>query len=424
MPVKASPDDIHATSRTESLARVKSSPSADPGPYGRLKYLVKNRSRRLGLAALAGAIGLVSFPALAAGARPSGSLQLSAPAQTATSGSQSRSTFGVQTSTSTTPDKRAYYSFAITPGGRSYDHVAVINYSLQPLTLLVHATDAEITPQGGFALLPPNTRSTQVGTWISLPASILTINLPPRSLRIIPFSVEVPADATPGDHAGGITATLESFIRSKSGQKFKLLQSVGARLFIRVSGPLYPGLAVENLKTHYDGTANPIASGSAVIRYTVRNVGNVALGGRQSVWISGLFGSRTTAHGVPQVPLLLPGTFVEETVPVRSVFPEISMTSHVSITPLVLPGSVEPPSGPFKGSSGFWAIPWTIIGIIVFVLLAMAVLWWYRRRRRRRGARRPDSLPKGQGGAIRAEQKPQTTLTSTQATSSVEEVHK
>ena len=169
--------------------------------------------------------------------------------------------------------------FGATPGGRIEDHVAIRNYSDQKATFLIRGTDAVNTPQGGFAALPINERSHDLGAWIALPRSDLKVTLPPRTDLIIPFLVEVPANATPGDHVGVITATLVSSVISKSGQRLHLLQTVGTRIFLRVSGPLRPSLTVTGLAVHYQGTLDPIGTGKAKVTYTVSNTGNVALGG-------------------------------------------------------------------------------------------------------------------------------------------------
>ena len=289
--------------------------------------------------------------------------------------------FGTQTATATGPDERGIYSFGATPGGQLKDHVAVRNYSLQTLTLLIKGTDAINTAGGGFALLPPNEEPKGLGTWIRLPPQ-QTIVVPPRSVVIMPFEVSVPGNAIPGDHVGGITATLESLITSKSGQRIHLLQSVGSRIFVRVSGPLYPVLKVHDVSVRFSDPISPLATGKARVTYTVSNVGNVALGGRPTVSVSGLFGSKNRASKLPEIQLILPGFSVKETATVSGVYPEFLESAHVSVTRLIVPGSVEPPSGPFGASASFWAIPWVLLAIVV--LLIVLAIWLYLRRRRRR----------------------------------------
>jgi hypothetical protein len=328
---------------------------------------------------LAGAVAFGASPQRASSLAAVGSIRSSA--QKAPQKPVSKNaTFGVQPASATKPDSRGYFTFSATPGARISDYFAVTNYSLRPLTLTVHATDALNTPEGDFALLAPNQPVKEVGMWISVPTRDRKIVVAGRTSRIVPFRIAIPSNAMPGDHVGGITVILESTATSPTGQKYRLLQAVGSRVFVRVSGPLHPGLAVEALSVRYHGTWNPIGRGRADVIFTVRNVGNVALGGRQTVRISGLFGFGSSAVGLPQLGVLLPGSAITETVHVHGVVPQIWMTARVSIKPLILPGSVQPITGPYQGSNHFWAGPWVWLAIIA--LLALVIRFRARRRRR------------------------------------------
>ena len=307
------------------------------------------------------------------------------PAGKTVSGKRNVVTFGTQTASATKPDNRGIYLFGATPGGRILNHVAVINYSDQTASFLIRGTDAVNTPQGGFAALPINERSHDLGAWIALPTSDLTVTLRPRTTLIVPFLIEVPKDATPGDHIGVITATLVSSVISKSGQRLHLLQTIGSRIFLRVSGPLHPSLKVTGLAVHNQGTLDPIGTDKAKITYTVSNTGNIALGGLPTVSVSGLLGGRSSATHLPKIQLLLPGFSVKESVAINGIFPEVRDTANVSVRPLYIVGSIAAPSGPFKASKSFWAIPWTLLAIIVLILL-LVFGWFFQRRR---GRRRP-----------------------------------
>lgn len=332
------------------------------------------------VALVVGSVGwLVVWPA-AAGASGSATSSTS----TAPPSNKNEVTFGIAPSNTSRPDGRGYFGFSATPGATLTDHLAISDYAYQPLTLQLYATDAVNTRDGSFALLPPNKPSPRFAGWISLPPSDRTITVPARGTVVIPFQLHVPTTATPGDHVGGVLATLQSMVTSPSGQRINLLQSVGTRIFVRVSGPLHPGLAVTSLKARYEGTTSPFGSGRVVLTYIVRNSGNVGLGGKQTVWVSGLFGSKTSARTVASVPLLLPGYSVRESVTLPSVIPELHMTGHVSISPLVIPGSQQPPSGPYKGVVSFWAVPWTLTAIAGTVMVMIVGLLVLRRRRRGR----------------------------------------
>ena len=314
-------------------------------------------------------------------------------------------TFGTQTASASQPDGRGYYDFGSGPGGQIVDHLAVRNYSLQAITVSLKATDAVNTPQGGLAALPVNESPRDVGIWIQLPGDDLTLTIPARHYVIVPFRVEVPRTATPGDHVGAITATLQSSIISKSGQKVRLLQTAGSRVFLRVSGPLRPGLAVAGLSVRYQGTWNPAGKGRAIIAYSVRNTGNVGLGGKQTVYVSGLFGSKKTAVLVRDVQLLLPGYSVRQRISIAGIIPEVRDTAHVSVSPLYIPGSVQPASGPFTASVSFWAVPWPDLLIIVGLLLVIVALL-DRRRRGRRSPKRPGPHKPGEPSESSSEDDP------------------
>jgi hypothetical protein len=285
-------------------------------------------------------------------------------------------TFGIQPSGPKGVDARSYFTFNATAGAVVVDNVAVTNYSTKPLVLSMYATDAENTMSGDFALLPQTQQPRDIGAWLTLPPYVAHLSVPARHRLIVPFRLAVPPSATPGDHVGGVAVTLTSSVTSPSGQRLRLLQSVGARVFLRVSGPLTPRLAVTHLTVHYRGSANPAHRGDAVVSYVVANTGNVALGGRQHVSVGGLFTSDTASH-LPDVKLLLPGASVAEHVTLHGVLPQIVMTAHVSVRALVIPGTSQPPTKSFGASRHFFAIPWAFLGLVLglVIVVSLARVW-------------------------------------------------
>ena len=311
-------------------------------------------------------------------------------------------TFGVQPASAEEPDDRGYFSIAATTGARVSDHLAVRNYSFSPVKLTLATSDAVNTPSGDFGLLPSDQPSSDLGTWISLPRRFKKVTVPARGFVIVPFEIVIPRDATPGDHAGGLTATLASFAKTTSGQRYRLLQTVGSRVIVRVSGPMRPALVLKDVHARYRGSLNPVGTGRTLVTYTIRNAGNVALGGDQHLRISGLLGLSSSPHPVPRLNVLLPGYSVSRSVVVDGVIPQVWMNAEVSVSPLVLPGTVVRLPDAYARSVHFWAVPWMLFVLIGFVLLAV---WWRRRRRRRSPPRRgrereqlaPRPSPNGSG---------------------------
>ncbi|MFF8357881.1 WxL protein peptidoglycan domain-containing protein [Streptomyces chartreusis] len=317
---------------------------------------------------------------------PAADASAAAPAD-AGQGSPGRTTFGVQPSAAKKPDARPNFSYGATPGALVKDHIAVFNYGRKPLTLRVYAQDAFTTDDGGFDLFAARHRPADVGSWIKLRRS--EVKVPARSRVIVPFTLTVPAKATPGDHTGGIVASLSAAGGDKKGNKVALDQRVGARVYLRVAGALTPRLAVEDLRTVYHGTANPFGTGTATVTYTVRNTGNVRLAAHQTVGVRDGLGGTAEPAELRDLPELLPGDSVSVKVKADGVLPAFRDTTSVTIDPQPVRGDIQHRILPrVTRTEAFTAVPWAFLALLL--LLATAVTFLLLRRRRRR---RTESAP-------------------------------
>lgn len=292
-------------------------------------------------------------------------------------------TFGVQPASKNGPDGRPFFVWGATPGARLSDHVAVVNYGTSPLTLSLNATDALNTDEGGFGLLATSSQPTDVGSWVHLVGVGSAVTIPGRTENgpgtvDVPIQIRVPANASPGDHSGGIVAVLTSVDPNSEGTKVRLEQRVGSRIFVRVAGDVQPALAIENLSASYSGTMNPVGRGSATVNYTLTNTGNVNLGAKTSVTISGLLDDASVAS--PDVPLLLPGSSVDVSVEVPDVLPQVWMNAEVDVTSAATVSSQVEHPPVVNEQTSFWAIPWTLVALIL-LLIGLIVGYLWRRRR-------------------------------------------
>jgi hypothetical protein len=349
------------------------------------------RAQAVALGSLA--VGLLMWsPATALAASPSPT----PPAASAPSLAPGAKTaaFGLGPATAKALDDRPTFVWSVTPAGTLDDHVAIINYSTQALTLDLYSKDAVNAPSGALNMQAKAVAPTDAGSWITLeiPGNASTVTVPPRSTIIVPISLKVPSNASPGDHTAGIITSLTAKATATNGNQTvnpNLEQRVAVPVQIRVAGPIRPNLAVHGLKTSYSQTLDPIGDGRATVTYHVVNTGNVNLGGHQQVSISGLFGS---VHAtVADIPVLLPGSSVAMSVAVHGVFPELLMTTHVTVTPLVPAGNVDPGVVVTHASKHFWAVPWVLLGIVLLV----GVTWWQLRKRKRHSSGRHGSSAGG-----------------------------
>ncbi|MGW4898157.1 hypothetical protein ACWEQL_38835 [Kitasatospora sp. NPDC004240] len=308
-------------------------------------------------------------PAAAAATDPGG-----APATTRT--------FGVQPSSATEPDTRGTFTYGATPGAILKDHVAVWNYSDQPLTLRLYPADAYNTDSGGYDVLPEGTASTRAGSWLRTAAGSLT--LPARSRQIVPFTLAVPADATPGDHPAGIVVALRTETKDAKGNAVTVDQRVGARVNVRVSGELKARLAVEDVEASHHPSLNPFDGGHTTISYAVRNTGNVRLGGKHAVRVANVFGTIATGDTPPDLQELLPGNVVRYRFDVSGAYPTFLATAGITVDPLPVAGDKDPALVSSVSKHRFTSVPWALLAVLV----PLAVLggWWWRDRRRRRAA--------------------------------------
>lgn len=293
-------------------------------------------------------------------------------------------TFGIGAADKKGLDGRPYLNYDTSRGGRSSDYVAVRNYGLRPITLTLYPTDAGATPGGGIGFDPQSHPGNDASRWITFRggAHVLHVHLAARQGRVLPIAIAVPSYAQPGDHLAAVIASFQGLARTSNGNRVKLDQQVAVRALFRVSGHIRAALSIENLHASYHGTLNPFGTGSASVTYTVRNAGNVLLSGKQQLNVTGLFGSSGSTSKLVQLPLMLPGAQFPMRVEVHHVWPQLLMHARVTITPLGVAGAVDPGLHASSAVTSFWAVPWTLLALIVVAIgLAVGGVIWHRRRK-------------------------------------------
>ena len=175
-------------------------------------------------------------------------------------------------------DLEPFFELEVNPGVRVRDRVVLENRSEQRQTYDIYPADAT-TVDGAFALSGADAEPTGVGAWMELP--VRKVVLEPSESRTFAFALEVPANATPGDQAGGIVALPRATqaVDSSSDVQLQARHGVGVRVYVRVGGPLHPELTASDLTIDFPGGLGNALLGadSATVGYQVENSGNVTL---------------------------------------------------------------------------------------------------------------------------------------------------
>lgn len=280
----------------------------------------------------------------------------------------------------TGPDGRTRYSYQVSPGQQLNDNYVVSNTGTTAQTMTVFATDAFNTDAGEFGLLDTGETPIDAGSWITFEggAPQLTIPLEPGASQIVPFSFTVPADARPGDHAAGIVIS----VTSASGQ-ILVDRRVATRLYVRVLGDIQPILTVTNISATYTGELNPV-SGEALVTFTLKNTGNVALGASMAIGVNTYLGIGVGPVVTKELEEMLPGSTRSLSIPIAGVGQLGYLDAYVKLQPTVDPDAISPGFlAPVSRDTVLFAMPWWLL----ILLVVGAVVWLALRIRRARDER-------------------------------------
>ncbi|MCX4847582.1 hypothetical protein [Streptomyces sp. NBC_00893] len=254
---------------------------------------------------------------------------------------------------------RPYIYLEGPPGTVLQDRISVTNPGRSPVTVRLSGADSYDAKSGGSG----GRGATGAGRWLRTAATEVTV--PARTRADVPFTVTVPAGATPGDRPAAIVV--------RGGDR-----TVGVPVRLRVDGPTLAALTVED-----------VTVSGRTIHYTLVNRGNAVLAPRLTVRADGVFGT-LLRRGARTLPVeLRPGQRLRLTEPWRDVPALDSATVRVRVTA----------EGGAHGEATARAVfvPWAPLTAGALLVLAGAGTYAYRRRRARRQERGDTGTDTGGG---------------------------
>jgi len=228
--------------------------------------------------------------------------------------------------------ERSNFSYALEPGATVEDAVMVRNSGATALSLAVYGSDAFTDDAGALDISTAAMGSTDVGQWITPAAE--HIEIAPGGIVRLPFSVTVPADAQPGEHAGALLT-----VRQSAGETVSVDMRYATRVTVTVAGELTAGLSLDDASIAVTTGFWPWEPASANVAYAVRNTGNTRLSAAQLITAPGveMYSAPDVDAGLATLSELLPDAAVgvDATVDGLSAWSPL-VDVRVSVSPTVL----------------------------------------------------------------------------------------
>ena len=274
------------------------------------------------------------------------------------------------------PDGRSRFSLLVQPGQKVGDELLVLNAGSTDQRLHVYATDAFDTADGAFALLDGSATPAGAGTWVRFDAGArdTVLTLAAGAQALVPFTVTVPATATPGDHAAGVVVS----VASSAGQ-VTVDRRLATRLYVRVRGTVQPSLTVRSVTAAQPVGGDPF-SAPTTITAVVANTGDVALTARATANLRTWFGRPVGTAGSRDVAELLPGATRTLTFDVGRVARAGYLEPQLTLVPVADADAYGFALPPVVGRGTSVAVPWLLLGVALAASAGLGVVVLRRRR--------------------------------------------
>lgn len=172
-------------------------------------------------------------------------------------------------------------------GSSKDEGVRVINNTPETKSIIVYAADSTPSTGGGFACKQFVEDKVDVGAWINLEKTELTLE--PGTNELIPFTINVPEIADVGEHNGCILIQeKKENVTEQSGVNLSF--RTGLRVAITIPGEIIRKLEIQDFKVLSEND-------SINIKPQVKNIGNVSIDSKVKVYTDYFFGMRYFEHG-------------------------------------------------------------------------------------------------------------------------------
>src|SRR3990167_154914 len=140
------------------------------------------------------------------------------------------------------PRTESIFVHTLEPGDIQKEGILTVNNATEQKTMLVYAVDSTPSTGGAFACAQFSEAKKDVGAWITVKKSEVTLE--PGTNELVPFSIHVPKNASVGEHNGCIVMQ-EKKEKAEDGSGVSLSFRTGLRVAVTIPGELERKLEIE-----------------------------------------------------------------------------------------------------------------------------------------------------------------------------------
>jgi WxL Interacting Protein, peptidoglycan binding domain/LysM domain len=187
------------------------------------------------------------------------------------------------------PRTKSIFIYALKDGRSASDGVTIYNNTNKRQTISVVPVDSVLSSGGSFACAQNSEPKKDVGAWIKLQTSEVTLSA--NSSKTVPFTVTVPQNADVGEHDGCIAIQADSATKptSKSGVLLSFRSAI--RVVVTIPGKIVKKLTLNSIGIDH------LKNDDYVISPVAQNEGNVSLDTDVQIKLASIFGPTIGTKG-------------------------------------------------------------------------------------------------------------------------------
>lgn len=265
-------------------------------------------------------------------------------------------------------------NYELAPGETVNGKLTIKSYTDKNIDITLYGADGTQTDRGAFTLTQPYLEQNNLGQWLKLPKTLITIE--PKKTQEIDYSISIPANATPGTYGGGIAAITTP--NKKTGSEAPSGASIVSST--RMLFPIYVTIPGEKvIKYSWDEFSYKNVNNNNVFQLKLKNEGNTTITAEGQIEISGgpffkpktIIFNKITLFGEDEI--LIPINWNER--PILGFFEskaKLTFSEHDAKT------GEDITLETINKTASFTIIPWTIIlGILLAIVLLAGIKFAY-----------------------------------------------